>query len=52
MSNPNAFDGAGLEPAPSRITRFREDRRLSMIAGLRSLSLAGILLTVVFCIFH
>ncbi len=52
MSNPNAFDGAGLEPAPSKITRFREDRRLNIIAGLRSLSLAGILLTVVFCIFH
>lgn len=52
MSNPNAYEKMGLEPAPSKVTRFRQDRRLSVIAGLRSLSLVGILLTVVFCIFH
>ncbi|MEA4920051.1 MAG: DUF5711 family protein [Clostridiaceae bacterium] len=35
----------------AKITRFREDKRLAVISAIRSLSLVGLLITMVFCIF-
>lgn len=40
------------EKSKSNITRFREDFRLAVAGGLRSLALIGLLATVVFCIYQ
>ncbi len=34
------------------ITKFRQDKRLAVVGGLRSLALLGLLATLVFCIFE
>ena len=34
------------------ITKFRRDKRLAVVGGLRSLALLGLLATMVFCIFE
>ncbi len=36
----------------SNITKFRQDKRLAVVGGLRSLALIGLLATVVFCIYQ
>lgn len=36
----------------SNITKFRQDKRLAVVGGLRSLALLGLLATVVFCIYQ
>ena len=54
MSDPSAnnitsFDFAS---AGSKVTRFRADNRLVIIAAIRSAALCGLLAVLVFCIFH
>lgn len=38
--------------AKGNITKFRQDKRLAVVGGLRSLALLGLLATLVFCIFE
>ena len=54
MSDPNATNVTSFDftPSPPKVMKFREDYRLSVINGIRSLALCGLLAVLVFCIFH
>ncbi len=54
MSDPTANNVTAFDftPSSSKVTRFRADRRLNIIAGIRSLALCGLLAILIFCIFH
>ena len=54
MSHPSANNVTPFDftPSPSKVTRFREDKRPAVISAIRSLAMTGLLATLVFCIFH
>ena len=45
MSDPNATNVTSFDftPSPPKVMKFREDYRLSVINGIRSLALCGLL---------